>query len=59
MSVNLFTNTIMYVHYGIHSSISEDTVKMVACVLVGSRLYYTNSVACGNTKKAFLGRKHF
>jgi len=49
----------MYVHYGIHSSISEDMVKMVACVLVGSRLYYTNSVACGNTKKAFLGGKHF
>ena len=35
----------------IRSSISEDTAKMVASVLVGSRLDYANSVLYGTTQK--------
>jgi len=35
----------------IHSSISEDMAKMVACALVGSRLDYANSVLFGATQK--------
>ena len=34
----------------IHSSISEDMAKMVACDLVGSRLDYANSVLFGATQ---------
>ena len=35
----------------IHSSVSEDMAKMVACALVGSRLDYANSVLFGTTQK--------
>jgi len=35
----------------IHSSVSEDMAKMVACALVGSRLDYANSLLFGTTQK--------